>query len=258
MHGGDRHREMAGSTRALVAFVVLVAGTIVPSRDAAAAEPRFHPPVVVEARAFPLLLPADGRWLNWRNTYGAPRMRLVNGTWQQVGVHQGIDIFAERGTPIVAITAGTVENLGWTFYSGYRVGLRGADGAYWFYAHMLPRFGPGIAAGVRVQAGQVLGYLGSSGYGPEGTAEEFPPHLHFGLQRGAWVDPDPILVELYSHAVSAARADQSAGRAATLRERKLRSMAYSGQDISPTAIAPALDPLRSARARREERLMPPG
>src|SRR5688500_4946799 len=73
--------------------------------------------------------------INFRNDWHAPRMRFVNGVWEQIGVHEGNDIFAEPGTPIVAILGGNVERLGWTFYSGWRVGIRGDDGRYWFYAH---------------------------------------------------------------------------------------------------------------------------
>lgn len=189
---------------------------------------RFMKPLIVEGKAFPVLLPIDGRWLNWRDTYGAPRMRLIGGVWKQVGVHQGIDIFAERGSPVVSIGQGTVENVGWTFYSGWRVGVRGADGRYYFYAHLLQRFGPGIGQGAHVSAGQLLGNLGSSGYGPEGTSEEFPPHLHFGLQErsGNWSNPQEMLKRLYETSVTrwsdARRSVQDANR----RLITLKSRAY--------------------------------
>lgn len=189
---------------------------------------RFMKPLIIEGRAFPVLLPMDGRWLNWRDTYGAPRMRLIGGVWKQVGVHQGIDIFAERGSPVVSIGPGTVENAGWTFYSGWRVGVRGNDGRYYFYAHLLQRLGPGIGQGAQVSAGQLLGYLGSSGYGPEGTSEEFPPHLHFGLQErsGIWSNPQEMLRRLYetsvAHWTDARRSVQAANHRLTL----LKSRAY--------------------------------
>lgn len=235
-----------GKTALLALLLVAMASAMAMPRPAVASVSRWHPAEISQGKAFPILLPADGRWLNWRNTYGAPRMRLVDGTWQQVGIHQGIDIFAERGSPIVSITAGTVENVGWTFYSGYRVGVRGTDGAYYFYAHMLPTFANGIAAGARVLAGQTLGYLGSSGYGPEGTAEEFPPHLHFGLQKSGWVNPDAMLVDLYSKAVQAAirRTDTIASNRAL--ERSLKGRLYSPMPVPDGML---VEQVRSARAK---------
>ena len=238
-----------GKTALLALLLVATASAVAMPRPAVAAVSKWHPPEISQGKAFPILLPADGRWLNWRNTYGAPRMRLVDGTWQQVGIHQGIDIFAERGSPIVSVTAGTVENVGWTFYSGYRVGVRGSDGAYYFYAHMLPTFAPGIALGVRVAAGRTIGYLGSSGYGPEGTAEEFPPHLHFGLQRSGWVNPDAMLVALYSKAVQAAvrRSDDIASNRAL--ERSLKGRLYSPMPVPEGVLA---ERARSARSRTSD------
>ena len=238
---------MVRSKTALIALLLVATATrVAMPRAAVASTSKWHPPEVSQGKAFPVLLPADGRWLNWRNTYGAPRMRLVGGTWQQVGIHQGIDVFAERGSPIVSITAGTVENVGWTFYSGYRVGVRGTDGAYYFYAHMLPTFAKGIAAGARVLAGQTLGYLGSSGYGPEGTAEEFPPHLHFGLQRSGWVNPDAMLVDLYRKAVQAA-----IGRTNTIASHRALERTLKGRLYSPIPVPGGMliEQARSARAK---------
>jgi murein DD-endopeptidase MepM/ murein hydrolase activator NlpD len=185
-------------------------------------------PVIADGKAFPVLLPIDGRWLNWRDTYGAPRMRFIGGVWKQVGVHQGIDIFAERGSPVVSIAPGTVENVGWTFYSGWRVGVRGSDGRYYFYAHLLQSFAAGIGQGAQVTAGQLLGFLGSSGYGPEGTSEEFPPHLHFGLQErsGSWSNPQEMLKRLYETSVSHLLEARSRVHSADARLTALKSRAY--------------------------------
>ena len=54
-------------------------------------------------------------------------MRLIDGRWRQVGVHEGTDVFAEPGTPVRAVVPGVVEQAGWTFYSGTRVGVRGVE-----------------------------------------------------------------------------------------------------------------------------------
>lgn len=155
-------------------------------------------------------------------------MRLIDGVWKQVGVHQGIDIYAERGSPIVSMSHGRIENLGWTFYSGNRVGVRGDDGRYYFYAHLLEGAPSGISVGARVAPGRIIGYLGSSGYGPPGTAEEFPAHLHLGVQAGGWIDPNEQLLTLYAAAVGQARE----------RERATGAVAVSGSTISGRAFMP--------------------
>lgn len=183
--------------------------------------------VLLEGRSFPVLLSSSGRWLNWRDTWGAPRMRQgTDGVWRQTGTHQGIDIFAEQGTPIVAIATGVVENAGWTFYSGYRVGVRGDDGRYWFYAHMVRELL--VGKGERVSAGQVLGKLGSSGYGTEGTSDEFPPHVHLGLQAkgGSWITPEPMLRELYAFTTAEIRGRIAESQHIADQVRLLRSRAY--------------------------------
>lgn len=212
------------------AIIIVTFGPISPavSIQSETAGPAYMKPMLIEGKAFPVLLPIDGRWLNWRDTYGAPRMRLEGGIWQQTGRHQGIDIYAERGSPVVSIVPGMVENAGWTFYSGWRVGVRGDDGRYYFYAHLLRSLAPGAVVGARVSAGQALGHLGSSGYGPEGTSEEFPPHLHFGLQQqsGTWANPQQMLQELY--ATTAAQLEDARRRmdGAEMRAEVLRSRAY--------------------------------
>jgi peptidoglycan LD-endopeptidase LytH len=137
----------------------------------------------------------------------APRMRLVDGRWRQVGIHEGNDIFAEPGTPILSVTDGIVERIGWTFYSGWRVGIRDDAGRYWFYAH-LRRFAPGLQQGARVTAGSPLGEVGDTGYGARpGHAGEFFPHLHIGIRspEGRWENPYPLMRRLYRAAVGASR-----------------------------------------------------
>jgi murein DD-endopeptidase MepM/ murein hydrolase activator NlpD len=166
---------------------------------------KYREPVPIDGMVFPV---ARSTWysvIGFRHDWHAPRMRLIGGRWRQVGVHEGNDVFAEPGTPVRAISPGRVENLGWTFYSGWRVGIRGDDGRYWFYAH-LRRFASGLAEGARVHAGAVLGEVGNTGYGEEpGHADEFTYHLHVGIQEanGTWVDPYPLLRELYEGTVKA-------------------------------------------------------
>lgn len=185
--------------RALVSAGLLVTVALAPPVGAADAVPGYLPPVVVEERVFPVDRTSWYSVINFKDEWRVPRMRFLDGKWRQTGVHEGTDIYAEPGTPVRSITQGRIENLGWTFYSGWRVGIRGDDGRYWFYAH-LRRFAPGLRAGRRVEAGTLLGEVGNTGYGSdEGHFDEFSHHLHVGIQEpnGSWSNPYPLLETLY-------------------------------------------------------------
>jgi peptidoglycan LD-endopeptidase LytH len=186
---------------------LLLGLSAVPSQAAAPPRRSFRPAVVVQGMVFPIARTDYYSVINFRNDWHAPRMRNIDGRWRQVGVHEGNDIFAEPGTPVRAVTAGRVENLGWLFYSGWRVGIRAPDGRYWFYAH-LRRFAPGLSIGDRVEAGDELAEVGNTGYGSDpGHMDEFTYHLHLGIQEpnGRWVNPYPIVSRLYRQAVASAR-----------------------------------------------------
>jgi murein DD-endopeptidase MepM/ murein hydrolase activator NlpD len=107
--------------------------------------------------------------------------------------HEGIDIFAARGTPVVAATRGEVVRIGQNRLGGNVVWVAGAGARLYYYAH-LSRFRTGLSVGEAVEPGTVLGYVGTSG-----NAAGTPPHLHFGmypLSHGLRaVDPHPFLVE---------------------------------------------------------------
>jgi murein DD-endopeptidase MepM/ murein hydrolase activator NlpD len=194
-----------------------------------ASPPGYYRPVLVDGMTFPL---ARSNWfsvIEFDNDWHEPRLRLIGGKWRQVGVHEGTDISAEKGTPVLSATAGTVEAMGWTFYSGDRVGVRGADGNYYFYAH-LSAFAPGIAIGTRVEPGSILGLVGNTGYGDPGHEDEFPPHLHFGIQAADWVNPYPLLARLYRRSASFTEA----------RERRLAELAEAGRTRAFAALADEL------------------
>lgn len=190
-------------------------------------EPAYYRPVVVDGLAFPV---ARSNWLSvieLAEDWHDPRFRLIDGRWQLVGVHEGNDVVAEKGTPIVAMSAGTVEAVGWTFYSGTRVGVRGTDGRYYFYAH-LSRVEQGIRVGVPVSPGDVLGLVGNTGYGPPGHEDEFPPHLHVGIEGpGGWENPYPLLSRLYRASV----------RATTRMERRLAELGGQGDTAAFDRLA---------------------
>jgi hypothetical protein len=89
-----------------------------------------------------------------------------------------VDIFAERGTPAVAVAAATVTKVRSGAVSGLAVGIRDASGIEYFYGH-LDRFARGLRAGQHVRPGQVLGYVGNSGNAAGG-----PMHVHFEVHVG--------------------------------------------------------------------------
>ncbi len=98
--------------------------------------------------------------------------------------HEGTDIMAgineQELYPILSMTSGVVENIGWLEKGGYRIGIRSPGGAYFYYAH-LSSYGPDISEGSEITAGQLIGWMGSTGYGPEGTDDQFDVHLHLGI-----------------------------------------------------------------------------
>ena len=185
-----------------LAPLALVLALIRPAASQSAAQLEMQP-----GMAFPVARSSWYSVINFGNDWHAPRMRFIDGRWRQVGVHEGNDIYAEPGTAIRAVLGGRIERVGWTFYSGWRVGLRGTDGRYWFYAHMRS-FAPGIAVGREVAAGDVLGHVGNTGYGDDpGHDDEFTYHLHLGVQdpNGTWLNPYPLMRALYAQAVGRAR-----------------------------------------------------
>lgn len=98
--------------------------------------------------------------------------------------HEGTDIMPsvnEPGRfPVVSMTDGTVESKGWLELGGYRLGIRAPHGAYFYYAH-LDSYAD-IEEGDTINAGDLLGFMGDTGYGAEeGTRGKFPVHLHVGI-----------------------------------------------------------------------------
>ena len=100
--------------------------------------------------------------------------------------HLGNDMMGSPGTPIVAVEGGTVEAMGWNRYGGWRVGIRSHDRKrYYYYAHLKKDtpFAPGLEVGKQVNAGDLIGFLGRTGYSDaENTNNIDVDHLHFGMQ----------------------------------------------------------------------------
>jgi murein DD-endopeptidase MepM/ murein hydrolase activator NlpD len=104
--------------------------------------------------------------------------------------HQGIDIFARCGTPVLSATDGIVFTVGTNRLGGQIVRVLGPGGYWHYYAH-LSRYGD-VREGQRIGAGTVLGYVGDTG-----NAKGTPCHLHYGIYK--WdnqaVNPYPLLTD---------------------------------------------------------------
>ncbi len=127
--------------------------------------------------AFPVKAP-----YSFVDTFGAPRAGYRK--------HQGVDIFAMSGTPVLAVVNGVVEQKGTNPLGGNKLWIRSpGDNWSYYYAH-LAGFASGIGNGTRVKKGQVIGYVGNTG-----NARTTPPHLHFEshVPSGAAANPYPIL-----------------------------------------------------------------
>lgn len=101
-------------------------------------------------------------------------------------VHLGNDLLGSIGTPIIAVESGYVEALGWNQYGGWRIGIRSFDKKrYYYYAHLRKDhpYAKDLQEGQIVSAGDVIGYLGMTGYSSKENVNNINiPHLHFGMQ----------------------------------------------------------------------------
>ncbi len=116
------------------------------------------------------------------DTYGADREGGLRS-------HQGTDLFDKKGTPIFSVCQGTVEKLGWNRLGGERVGVRGKDGNYYYYAH-LETINQDLFISKEINKGELIGTMGNTG-----DAITTPVHLHFGIEllNGEWLNPYPLL-----------------------------------------------------------------
>ena len=95
----------------------------------------------------------------------------ANSDWSAAAGHHGIDVFAYRGAPLVAVANGTIMKSGWaSSTSGIRVRLRDDCGWEYYYGHLDEAK---VSEGQRVVAGQVVGFMGNTGTGGV--------HLHFNV-----------------------------------------------------------------------------
>lgn len=137
------------------------------------------PPVVLDGKTCPVAGP-----VHFTDTFGAPRS---GGR-----THQGVDMMADRGTPLVAIESGTIGRLNNGGLGGITIWFYGDSGDQYYYAH-LDDWAPGLAQGQHVEVGDLVGYNGSTGNAPDAY-----PHLHFEIHPGggAAINPYPIVAAL--------------------------------------------------------------
>jgi peptidoglycan LD-endopeptidase LytH len=144
--------------------------------------------------------PADERLL--MPVQGA-RIGRVADTWHAPRPggrrHEGQDIFAPRGTPVLSATRGIVVRIGDGGLGGKTVSVAGPGGRTYYYAH-LDSYASDLAVGGMVNPGAILGYVGNTG-----NARGAPPHLHFGVYtRTGPVNPLPLLAAAQAAPASAA------------------------------------------------------
>lgn len=128
--------------------------------------------------------------------------------------HLGHDLMGSLGTPIVAVEGGIVEAMGWNRYGGWRIGIRSSDNLrYYYYAHLQKDhpFADGLEIGDVVQAGDLIGFMGRTGYSDKPNTNNIETvHLHFGIQlvfdesqkeclSEIWINPYHIVRLLHSH-----------------------------------------------------------
>ena len=128
--------------------------------------------------------------------------------------HLGHDMMGQIGTPIIAVESGYVEAIGWNQYGGWRLGIRSFDKKrYYYYAHLRQNYpyAEGLEEGSKVTAGDVIGYMGHTGYSATENVNNIDQvHLHFGIQLifdesqkegngEIWINPYQLVRFLRNH-----------------------------------------------------------
>lgn len=190
---------------------------------------------------------------NWRSTYGLKAFSPVAagygyshcsdfGMSRSFGFarkHLGNDLMGSLGTPIVAVEGGVVEAMGWNRYGGWRIGIRSFDSKrYYYYAHLQKDhpFAAGLQEGDLVQAGDLIGFMGRTGYSDkENTNNIETVHLHFGLQlvfdesqkecnSEIWIDVYHIVRLLSEHRSSIKKTEVGWGRVYPFRDLDIQQL----------------------------------
>jgi murein DD-endopeptidase MepM/ murein hydrolase activator NlpD len=136
--------------------------------------------IVIHGFVFPV-----GDPHSFGDSFGAPRM--MGSKYEHA--HQGTDIMAPHGTPLLACERGIITEMGTDVLGGTKLWLKGESGTYYYYAH-LSAFAEGLTEGTVVEAGDIVGLVGDTGNARGGA-----PHLHFEIHPdgGMAVNPYPLL-----------------------------------------------------------------
>lgn len=143
---------------------------------------------------------AEGYWYSHFDDFGQSR------SYGYSRQHFGHDLMAGTGTPVIAVEGGVIEALGWNQYGGWRLGIRSFDKSrYYYYAHLRKDhpYAENLYIGQTVSAGQVIGYVGQTGYSlKENTNNIDTPHLHYGMQlildEKEKDSPNQVWIDLYA------------------------------------------------------------
>lgn len=160
--------------------------------------------------------------------------------------HLGHDMMGAQGTPIIAVEGGIVEAMGWNRYGGWRIGIRSFDSRrYYYYAHLQKDnpFADGLQQGDVVQAGDVIGFMGRTGYSDRENVNNIETvHLHFGMQlifdekqkeclSEIWIDVYDIVRLLESHRSSVCKTQEGWRRVYPYRDLDWEPL--TGTDTTP-------------------------
>ena len=160
--------------------------------------------------------------------------------------HLGHDMMGAAGTPIVAVEGGVVEAMGWNRYGGWRIGIRSYDSKrYYYYAHLQKDkpFADGLNVGDMVQAGDLIGFMGRTGYSDRENVNNIETvHLHFGMQlifdesqkecnSEIWIDTYNIIRLLQKHRSTLHRTKDGWGRTYQFRDLDVETLI--GKGIEP-------------------------
>ncbi len=181
--------------------------------------------VIVDGLVFPVAGP-----VHFVDSWGFARLP---GT-AQAHWHEGIDIMAPNGRELVATEGGVIEKVGTAGLGGRRLWLIGDSGVEYYYAH-LSGYAPDIADGVRVEPGQLVGYVGDTGGASGG-----PPHLHMQIHPdgGDPVNPYPALVAALGDAPTLTQAEALAGPPVVLAESLSEVVAPPRRPLAPWLVSP--------------------
>lgn len=172
--------------------------------------------------------------------------------------HLGHDMMGLVGTPVMAVESGRVEALGWNQYGGWRIGIRSFDGKrYYYYAHLRQNYpyAEGLEEGSIVTAGDVIGYMGHTGYSTKENVNNIEiTHLHWGLQlifdesqkegnNEIWIDIYPLTRFLAKHTQTAVKVE---GTKEWVRTNKIKDPAVEacGEGQSGANMPTVLEELR--------------